>query len=250
MESSDLPRLAGPSVPVLASPSGACVLVVESIPDDAASLTRGLRRHGYAVEAVSTGGAALASHADADLVLLGLELPDLHGLEVCQAIRGESDVPIIAVSDLGAELDHILGLQAGADDYVVKPYRFHELLARMNAVMRRTRLSDSTARVVFRGPLRIDGSLREVRLDGRLVEVTRKEFDLLWMLASHPDVVVPRRRLMRQIWGDSWSRRTVDTHVNSLRNKLGGASWIVTVRGVGFRIGQDDLVGSQAAGGQ
>jgi DNA-binding response OmpR family regulator len=214
------------------------VLVVEGTPLDAGPLAQGLRRYGYAVEVVSTGEAAIAAYVGADIILLDLELPDLDGLEVCSAIRCESDVPLIAVTARATEIDHILGLQAGADDYVAKPYGFHELLARMNAVMRRARRPDPVAKVISHGSLRIDVGLREVHLGDRPVEVTRKEFDLLWLLASHPDVVIPRRQLMRQVWGDTWSRRTVDTHVNSLRNKLGATTWIVTVRGVGFRIGR------------
>jgi len=213
------------------------VLVVANAPDDKVPLAQRLRRQGYDVETVDTGSAAIASHVDTDIILLDLELPDLDGLEVCRAIRSESDVPLIAVSSRAEELDHILGLQAGADDYVVKPYGFHELLARMDAVMRRARPPEPSAKIVSHGSLRIDANLREVSVAGRPVEVTRKEFDLLWLLASHSDTVVPRRRLMRQVWGDTWSRRTVDTHVNSLRNKLGANTWIVTVRGVGFRLG-------------
>ncbi|MDT3442566.1 MULTISPECIES: response regulator transcription factor [unclassified Pseudofrankia] len=224
------------------------VLVVENASDGTVPLTQRLRRQGYDVEAVDTGSAAIASHVDTDIILLDLELPDLDGLEVCRAIRSESDVPLIAVSSRTGELDHILGLQAGADDYVVKPYGFHELLARMDAVMRRARPPGPSAKTVSHGSLRIDANLREVSVDGRPIEVTRKEFDLLWLLASHSGTVVPRRRLMRQVWGDTWSRRTVDTHVNSLRNKLGANTWIVTVRGVGFRLGEGDSFDQRASG--
>ena len=134
-------------------------------------------------------------------------------------------------------MERVLGLQAGADDYVVKPYGFRELMARMAAVMRRARPQPAVGKVLTRGPLVIDASSREVCLLGRTIDMTRKEFDLLFLLASHPDTVVSRGRIMQQIWGDSWSRRTVDTHVSSLRNKLGGSDWIITIRGVGFRFG-------------
>jgi DNA-binding response OmpR family regulator len=219
------------------SPATWRVLVVENNVNDLEALAKGLRRHGHEVNGVKTGGAALQVYQDADIVLLDLELTDLDGLEVCRVIRTAGDIPVIAVTARGTELERVLGLQAGADDYVVKPYGFRELMARMDAVMRRVRPQPHTAQVVSHGPLRIDASSREVSLAGRSIDMTRKEFDLLYLLASHPDTVIPRRRIMQQVWGDSWSRRTVDTHVSSLRNKLGGSDWIITVRGVGFRIG-------------
>jgi len=213
------------------------VLVVESDVQYAESLIHGLRRHGHEVDVVECGGMALQVYGHADLVLIDLELPDLDGLEVCRAIRTVSDIPIIALTARGTELDRVLGLQAGADDYMVKPYGFRELMARMQAVMRRARPAPRPAEVISHGPLRIDAGSREVSLYGRPVVVTRKEFDLLHLLASHPGSVIPRNRLMQQVWGDSWSRRTVDTHVSSLRNKLGASDWIITIRGVGFRLG-------------
>jgi DNA-binding response OmpR family regulator len=164
-------------------------------------------------------------------------LPDIDGLDVCRGIRKNCDVPIIDVTSRGTELDRVLGLQAGADDYLVKPYGFLELMARMEAVMRRAKPGCASHRVVSRGPLRIDANLRRISLDGRRIRVTRTEFDLLYLLASDPETVVPRRRLMQQVWGDYWSSRTVDTHVSSLRKKLGAPDWIITVRGVGFQLG-------------
>ncbi|MGW8768965.1 response regulator transcription factor [Streptomyces sp. NPDC055815] len=214
------------------------VLVVESCGPEAEGLVQGLRRHGHEVSRVATGGAALQVYDEVDLVLIDLELPDLDGLEVCRGIRAACDVPVIAVTGRGSELDRVLGLQAGADHYLVKPYGFRELMARMEAVMRRTRPSTAAARAVTRGPLHIDVAARRVTLDGRDVDLTRKEFDLLNVLASHPDTVIPRKQLMQQVWGDSWSRRTVDTHVSSLRHKLGASDWVITIRGVGFRFGR------------
>ena len=213
------------------------VLVAEGDRADADSLVRELRRHGHSVNSAETGTATLQRFEGADLVLLDLDFPDLEGLEVCRGIRSFSDIPIIAVTSRGMELDIVLGLQAGADDYLVKPYGFRELMARMEAVMRRAQPQPAASKVVSYGPLSVDANRRRVSLGGRPIGVTRKEFDLLYLLASHPQVVIPRKRLMRQIWGDSWSRRTVDTHVSSLRNKLGSSGWIITVRGVGFRLG-------------
>lgn len=213
-------------------------MIVESNLCEGADLALRLRRQGHRVAIAETGAQALRMHHAADLVLLDLELPDLDGLEVCRKIRAQAPVPVIAVTSRNSELDCVLGLQAGADDYLVKPYGFRELLARMEAVMRRARPYEARTRCIVRGPLRVDEASRQVTLDGRRVEVTRKEFDLLHLLASRPDMVVPREQLVCQVWGQTWSRRTVDTHVSSLRGKLGSSAWIVTVRGIGFRLGQ------------
>lgn len=146
------------------------VLVVESKTPAAECLVNGLRRHGYEAESVDTGAKALQSHWHADLLLLDLDLPDLDGLEVCQGIRASSsDTPIIAVTARGSELDRVLGLRAGADDYMVKPYGFLELLARIEAVMRRVRPQLRTMEVITSGPLRIDARTREVCLDGSAI---------------------------------------------------------------------------------
>ncbi|MFH8839595.1 response regulator transcription factor [Streptomyces sp. NPDC017868] len=229
--------LLGPAPVAVPGTTGWRILLVEGDASTACALEEGLRRHGHEVAAVERGSAALAAHEGVDLVLMELELPDLDGLEVCKAIRAVSCVPLIVVTARGSELDRVLGLQAGADDYLVKPYGFRELMARIDAVMRRVRVQGGQGRVIDHGPLHIDVNSREVRLNGRDVELTRKEFDLLCLLASHPDTVISRKRLLQQVWGDSWSRRTVDTHVSSLRRKLGGSGWVVTVRGVGFRLG-------------
>ncbi|WP_410537951.1 response regulator transcription factor [Streptomyces sp. KL2] len=221
------------------------VLVVEDEAGVAESLIRGLRRHGYEAFGVDTGARALEAYRSADLVLLDLDLPDMDGLEVCRRIRSASDTPIIAFTDRATELDRVLGLQAGSDDCLGKPFGLRELMARMDAVMRRARPRERTeGRCISHGPLRIDAAAREVRLDGRLIEVTRKEFDLLYHLASHPGMVISRGQLMAEIWGDpvgpalgTRASRTIDTHVSTLRSKLGNRDWIRTVRGVGFRFG-------------
>lgn len=221
-------------------PSGWRVLVVEDHVDDAEVLVGGLRRHGHVVSRVSTGSEALHAFDDVDLVLIDLDLPDLDGLEVCRSIRNVCDTPVIAVTRRGSELDCVLGLHAGADDYLVKPYGFRELMARMDAVMRRTRPGRRTTDTIVHGRLTIDATSREVTVDGRPVELTRKEFQLLHLLASQAGSVIPRKQIMVHVWGNSWSRRTLDTHISSLRGKLGSSDWIITVRGVGFRIGRAD----------
>ncbi|WP_369364415.1 response regulator transcription factor [Streptomyces sp. CG4] len=231
-----------PSAPVRNISDAWRILVVEGSKTDRTTLSAALERHGHQVDAVNSGGEALAWFETADLVLLDLDLPDLDGLEVCREIRVVSDTPVVTVTARASELDCVLALQAGADDYVIKPYRFRELMARLDAVMRRARrtpypevCADSGA-VLELGPLRIDSDSREVEVSGRPIAVTRKEFDLLALLASSPGQVISRESIMRKVWGESWSRRTVDTHVSSLRGKLGGPEWIVTVRGVGFKL--------------
>lgn len=215
------------------------VLVVEDDASTAERLIHGLRRHGYDAHSVDTGTRALETYHRADLVLLDLELPDLDGLEVCRGIRAACDIPIIVATARGTELDRVLGLQAGSDDYLVKPYGFRELVARIEAVMRRVRPQAHIVLTISHGPLRIDPGTREVRFDDRLIKVTRKEFDLLYLLASQPEVAFSRKEIMSRVWDAELTKfsRTIDTHVGSLRKKLGARSWIITVRGVGFRLG-------------
>ncbi|MEV6771787.1 response regulator transcription factor [Nocardia sp. NPDC051030] len=211
---------------------------MENNDTERAALTQKLIRQGHTVMSAADGEAAIDASGDADVILLDLELPDLDGLEVCRSIRAMTDTPIIVVTERASELDCVLGLQAGADDYIGKPYGFQELIARMNAVLRRSQpASRSTAGVIEVGGLRIDPHTREITLRGRHVSTTRKEFELLSILAEHPGAVVSRADIMHRVWGDSWSRRTVDTHVSSLRGKLGDTDWIVAVRGVGFKLG-------------
>jgi DNA-binding response OmpR family regulator len=219
------------------------VLVVESDPVMARSLTNCLDRHGYEAERVETGTAALNRHHDADLVVLDLGLPDMDGLALCRTIRAGGDVPIITLTDRGSEPDLVLSLQAGSDDCLAKPYGLVELMARIEAVLRRARPRYPT-RLISHGPLEVDPAAREVRVHGRLVSLTRKEFDLLCLLASRPENVLSRKEIMTKVWDYQWvkSSRTVDTHVNTLRKKLGANDWIVTVRGVGFRLDRDAVV--------
>jgi DNA-binding response OmpR family regulator len=212
------------------------ILLVEDEDAIAAPLAEGLRREGFDVERVATGTAALAAQLP-DLVLLDLRLPDMDGTEVCQRLRARSEVPIIVVTAKGEEVDRVVGLELGADDYVVKPFGFRELLARIRAVLRRTQRGPSSYRLVA-GSLEIDLRARRVVLGGHEVELTPKEFDLLALLASDPGAVVSREHLLREVWKTDWfgPTKTVDVHVASLRKKLGDPRWIETVRGVGLRL--------------
>ena len=212
------------------------ILLVEDEDAIAAPLAEGLRREGFDVERVATGTAALAAQLP-DLVLLDLRLPDMDGTEVCQRLRARSEVPIIVVTAKGEEVDRVVGLELGADDYVVKPFGFRELLARIRAVLRRTQRGTSDVRLVA-GSLEIDVRARRVVLAGREVELTPKEFDLLALLAADPGAVVSREHVLREVWKTDWfgPTKTVDVHVASLRKKLGDPRWIETVRGVGLRL--------------
>jgi DNA-binding response OmpR family regulator len=222
------------------------VLLAESDKQSGEELRLALRRHGYEMEVADSGASALRSYGEYDLILLDLELPDIDGLEVCRTIRQESDIPIISFTGHTAEIDRVLSLQAGSDDCIVKPFGMRELLARMDAVMRRAAVRVRRDRAITYGSLRIDGEGRQIFLAGEVVKVTRKEFDLLYLLASQPSMVFTREELMRQVWGAKTSggvlganlSRTIDTHVSSIRSKLGSSDWIITVRGVGFRFGR------------
>ncbi|MFF3916333.1 response regulator transcription factor [Streptomyces sp. NPDC001852] len=221
------------------------VLLAESDADHAGALQQRLRRHGYDVGIAANGVAALEAHQEYDLMLLGLELIDVDGLEICRAVRASSDIPIIAFTARDTELDRVLSLQAGCDDCLAKPYGFRELTARIEAVMRRARHRPPSVHRISRGPLSIDRESREVCLNGRSIAMTRKEFDLLYLLASQPRAVLSRERLMTEVWKGAKGAadmgrqvsRTLDTHVNMVRQKLGAPEWIITVRGVGFRFG-------------
>ncbi|GAA2789735.1 response regulator transcription factor [Saccharopolyspora taberi] len=215
------------------------VLLVEGDETAADGLRRELGRHGFVVDAAGSGAAAMESVHEFELLLLDLELPDLDGLEVCRRIRAHCDIPIIATSERDTEVDRVIGLRAGLDDYVVKPVGLQELVARMHAVMRRMRPRRVPGQLLAHGNLVISPRTREVRVDDRLVFVTRKEFDLLALLASEPGAVFSRERIVAAVWKDdsSLTSRTIDTHISTLRNKLGSRSSIITVRGVGFRLG-------------
>ena len=213
------------------------ILVVEDEDAIAEPLVDGLRREGFDVTRVANGTDALEAAA-CDLILLDLRLPDIDGLDVCRQIRERSRVPIIVVTARGEEADRVVGLELGADDYLVKPYGLRELIARIRAVTRRAAGAGATGEPLRVGGLEVDERARQVSLDGRELELTPKEFDLLAALARDPGAAVPRQRLLADVWQTTWygSAKTIDVHIAALRKKLGDPRWIETVRGIGFRL--------------
>jgi DNA-binding response OmpR family regulator len=212
------------------------VLVVEDDDSIAVPLVEGLELEGFAPRRVRTGGDALASIDDADFVLLDLGLPDIDGGEVCRRIRATSSAPIIVVTAREEELDRVRLLEIGADDYVVKPFGFRELIARIRAVQRRagTAVPAATQRI---GPLVIDRGARRVWRDDQELQLTPKEFDLLAYLAEAPGVVRTREDLIDHVWDQHWfgPTKTLDVHIAALRRKLTDLDVITTLRNVGYR---------------
>ncbi|MFE2827617.1 response regulator transcription factor [Streptomyces sp. NPDC059271] len=221
------------------------VLVVD---DDAAirrSLERGLRLGGFTVDLADSGRSALEvlRRIPPDAIVLDISMPDLSGIDVCRTLRGEdNDVPVLMLSALDETADRIAGLQAGGDDYLVKPFALQELVLRLEALLRRRPPKDTdTVRV---GGLSLDPAAREVSLDGRRLDLTRREFELLHVLALNTGIVLGRDQLLDRVWGYDFDVRTdaVDTFVSYLRRKLetaGRARIIHTVRGVGFVLRDD-----------
>jgi DNA-binding response OmpR family regulator len=216
-------------------PASASVLVVEDDPGLATQLVRGLSRGGYRVDHVMTGQEALAS-GDPDVVLLDLGLPDADGVAVCRRLRERSDAAIIIVTARGEEPERVFALDAGADDYLVKPFGLAELLARIRAVLRRVRPGGELLR---HGPLTVDLRTRKVSVHGREVALTPKEFDILECLASDPGRVMTRQEILESAWDAHWygPTKVLDVHVAALRRKLGVAGLIETAYGRGFRLG-------------
>nr|WP_245190181.1 response regulator transcription factor [Leucobacter exalbidus] len=217
-------------------------MVVEDDDRVADALVAFLGRSGYATERVGSGMAAIeALGPDTEAVLLDLGLPDMDGIDVCRRIRGFSGVPIIIATARSQVEERIKGLQAGADDFVVKPYDVRELLARIEAVTRRSRAAaepgDGDISLTIDG-VHFDFVNRVLLADGVPVDLTPKEFDVLAVLARYPGVVVPRDRIIREVWGTDWSgfNRSIEVHVASIRRKIEREWLIVTVRGVGYRL--------------
>jgi DNA-binding response OmpR family regulator len=212
------------------------VLVVEDDAGIAAQLVSGLTREGYLVSQVASGAEAL-DHELPDLVLLDLGLPDVDGVDVCGELRDRSDVPIIVITARGEETQRIVALDLGADDYLVKPFGFGELTARIRAVLRR---SVPSASEVYRyGQLAVDGRARRVLLDGEEIALTGREFDILHSLVMEPGRVVSREEIFSRVWDEHWygPTKVLDVHIAALRRKLGRPALIETVYGRGFRLG-------------
>ena len=225
------------------------ILLVEDEPAIAEPLAETLTREGFHLEVAGTAAGAVeaAGRVRPDLILLDLMLPDGSGFDVCREVRRDSQVPIIMLTARGDEADRVIGLELGADDYVVKPFSAREVTARVRAVLRRTATAAAPAGASRRRRagrrsrgVRLDPATRSVTKAGAPVEVTRKEFDLLALLMRSAGPVVTRERLIDEVWDVNWfgSTKTLDVHVSGLRKKLGDDSaaprYIHTVRGVGF----------------
>jgi DNA-binding response OmpR family regulator len=218
------------------------ILVVEDESSIASFVSLYLKNAGYSVRTAATGTEALSQAAtgEASLIILDLMLPDIDGIEVCRRIRKTSDVPILMLTARDEDVDKIIGLEVGADDYLTKPFNPRELVARVKSILRRAtpeRRQVESAQLKH-GELMIDAGRREVRVGEQEIQLAPKEFDLLWELLDHKGLVLTRDQLLERVWGYTFAgdTRTVDVHVRQLRRKLGDASPIVTVWGVGYKV--------------
>jgi two-component system, OmpR family, response regulator RegX3 len=231
------------------------ILLVEDEASITEPLTAALEREGWSTHVTASAREApgLVTSREPDLVLLDVMLEDGSGFDVCREIRQTSRVPIIMLTARGEELDRIIGLELGADDYVVKPFSARELIARIRAVMRRT--AETVAAPAPRddrveiGEVVLEPSMRRVTLAGDDVDLTRKEYELLALLMRHAGTVLTRERLIDEVWDTNWygSTKTLDVHVSGLRKKLGDDAgtprYVHTLRGVGFRFSSADEAG-------
>jgi DNA-binding response OmpR family regulator len=222
--------------------NGQRVLVVEDEASIASFVSLYLKNAGYEVKTVATGSDALiqAASGNLSLIILDLMLPDLDGIEVCRRLRKTSDVPILMLTARDEDVDKIIGLEVGADDYLTKPFNPRELVARVKSILRRAapERRELETKVLTHGDLSIDAGRREVRVGEEEIQLAPKEFDLLWELLDHKGLVLTRDQLLERVWGYTFAgdTRTVDVHVRQLRRKLGDASPIVTVWGVGYKV--------------
>src|SRR3954467_1908047 len=221
------------------------VLVVEDDPRISDVLEYALKADGYEVQKAQRGREAIemATQFSPALIVLDVGLPDIDGFEVCRSIRKGSDVPVIFLTSRSDEIDRVVGLEIGGDDYVVKPFSPRELLARIKAIRRRhdrpatSPAESETGRELRYGPITIDPEKFRVRLSGREILLTAQEFKLLELLVRHPGRVFTREQVLNRAWGDGGlvADRTIDVHVKSLRKKFGKHDFIETVRGIGYR---------------
>jgi DNA-binding response OmpR family regulator len=218
------------------------VLVVEDEASIASFVSLYLKNAGYGVRSATNGAEALqeVGAGNVALVVLDLNLPDIDGIEVCRRIRQGSDLPILMLTARDEDVDKIIGLEVGADDYMTKPFNPRELVARVKSILRRSssesRMVESE--VIRHGNLSVDAGRREARVGEDEIQLAPKEFDLLWELLDHRGLVLTRDQLLERVWGYTFAgdTRTVDVHVRQLRRKLGDASPIVTVWGVGYKV--------------
>jgi DNA-binding response OmpR family regulator len=226
------------------------ILVVEDETSIASFVAAYLRNAGYTVKAAATAQAALLQLAGESpaLIVLDLNLPDGDGVELCRRIRKTSDVPILMLTARDEDIDKIIGLEVGADDYMTKPFNPRELVARVKSILRRAaperRRTESEE--LQHGDLTINSGKREVHVGDEEIRLAPKEFDLLWELLDHRGIVLTRDQLLERVWGYTFAgdTRTVDVHVRQIRRKLGDASPIVTVWGVGYKVASDRTVAS------
>ncbi|MSO95514.1 MAG: response regulator transcription factor [Thermoleophilia bacterium] len=221
------------------APRRGTILLVEDEEDIATLVRTYLEREGFGVMWVSRGADALLAleRNEFRLAILDLQLPDADGLDLCRAIRESSALPVVIVTARDEEVDRIVGLELGADDYVTKPFSPRELVARIRAVLRRAEPEEAEATVVT-GDISLEHGGRTVSVAGRQIELTGREFDLLAYLLTHPGIVMSRERLLERVWGLSFpgGTRTVDVHVAQLRRKLDRPDLIRTVRGSGYKV--------------
>jgi DNA-binding response OmpR family regulator len=225
-------------------PAGLRALVVDDEPPLVKVVCTYLEREGFEVASADDGeqAVALARELDPDVIVLDLMLPGIDGIEACRQIRAFSDAYIVMLTARVEEIDRIVGLSTGADDYVTKPFSPGELMARVRAMLRRPRASRAGGVRRF-GDLEIDPAAREVRRRGELVELTKLEFDLLDVLSGEPRVAFSRERLLERVWGREWfgDDHVIDVHIGNLRGKLGddprAPRYVRTIRGVGYRMG-------------
>jgi DNA-binding response OmpR family regulator len=226
------------------------ILVVEDETSIASFVAAYLRNAGYAVKTAASAQTALIHLAGEvpALVILDLNLPDGDGVELCRRIRKTSDVPILMLTARDEDIDKIIGLEVGADDYMTKPFNPRELVARVKSILRRAaperRRTESEE--LQHGDVTINAGKREVHVGEEEIRLAPKEFDLLWELIDHRGIVLTRDQLLERVWGYTFAgdTRTVDVHVRQIRRKLGDASPIVTVWGVGYKVGSDRVAPS------